>query len=148
MDGGGYNGWNGAYALLTSTSMSLNSSGRLPTKLLTSSGTLTSIFTGNTLTPSPASCLISSAICFKASILRAVRMSLRFLGDVRANSIAVLLPMPEEAPVITIVLPSRRLAIAAVAMVLRAWKKDIGGTERLGLWGWRRRLRVVWAVRS
>ena len=128
--------------------MSLNSSGRLPTKLLISSGTLTSIFTGNTLTPSPTSFLISSATCFNVSILRAVRMSFRFLGEVRANSIAVLLPMPEEAPVMTMVLPSRRLAIAAVAMVLRAWKKNIGGTGRLSLWGWRRRLTVVWAVCS
>jgi hypothetical protein len=48
---------------------------------------------------------------------RAVRISLRFLGAVRANSCAVLLPMPELAPVIRTVLPSRRLAIA-VDMVL------------------------------
>jgi hypothetical protein len=30
---------------------------------------------------------------------RAVRMSLRFFGAVRANSFAVLAPMPDEAPV-------------------------------------------------
>lgn len=44
---------------------------------------------------------------------RAVRISRRlFLGAVRANSKAVLRPMPEEAPVMTMVLPSRRLAAA------------------------------------
>lgn len=49
-------------ALLTKTSMSLNSSGKLGTKSFTSCGLLTSIFTGRTLTPSPTSSLISWAI--------------------------------------------------------------------------------------
>lgn len=105
------------YALLTKISMSLHSSGRLPTKLLTSSGLLTSSLYGSTLTPSPTSFWICAATSFNVSIRRAVRISRRFLGDVRANSTAVLLPIPEEAPVMTIVLPSRRLPIAVVAMV-------------------------------
>lgn len=57
-------------------------------------------------------------------------MSLRFLGDVRANSTAVLLPMPEEAPVTTTVLPSRRLAIAeAIVLVVLRVRRDLSGAE-------------------
>jgi hypothetical protein len=57
---------------------------------------------------------------------------LRFLGAVRANSCAVLLPMPELAPVIRTVLPSRRLAIAVdmllwVARRVRGVKRDVMG---------------------
>lgn len=47
------------YALFTSTLMSLNSSGRDGTKFFTSSGLLTSSWTGSTFTPSPTSSLIS-----------------------------------------------------------------------------------------
>lgn len=43
---------------------------------------------------------------------RAVTTIFKFLGEVRANSFAVLLPIPAEAPVTTTVLPSRRFAIA------------------------------------
>jgi hypothetical protein len=50
----------------------------------------------------------------------AVTISFRFLGAVRANSFAVLRPIPEEAPVITIVLPSKRLAIAEAIVRLNA----------------------------
>ena len=39
-------------------------------------------------------------------------MIFKLLGDVRANSWATLLPMPDEAPVTTMVFPSRRLPIA------------------------------------
>lgn len=42
-------------------------------------------------------------------------MSLRFLGLVRANSIAVLRPIPDELPVMRTVLPDRRFSIAAAA---------------------------------
>lgn len=38
---------------------------------------------------------------------RAVRISLRDLGEVRANSRAVERPMPEDEPVIRIVFPER-----------------------------------------
>lgn len=106
------------HALLTRTSISLNSSGREETKLLISSGLLTSSLTGRTWTPSPTSCVISAATSFNVSMRRAVRINFRFLGDVRANSLAVLFPMPDEAPVTTIVLPSRRFATAE-AMVRR-----------------------------
>ena len=78
-----------------------------------------SSFRGRTLTPVPTSFWMSSASCFRLSIRRAVKMSLRFLGDVRANSIAVLFPMPLDAPVITMVLPSRRLPIAVA--IVRRW---------------------------
>lgn len=40
-----------------------------------------------------------------------MRTSLRLLGDVRANSKAVLRPMPDEAPVMRTVLPKRVFAI-------------------------------------
>lgn len=55
----------------------------------------------------------------RASIRRAVRISRAGLsaGLVRANSRAVERPMPEEAPVMRIVLPERRAADDAVAMV-------------------------------
>ena len=42
---------------------------------------------------------------------RAVRMSLRFSGLVRANSSAVDFPIPDEAPVTSTVLPLRRWVI-------------------------------------
>ena len=120
-------------ALFTRTSMSLNSAGNESTNPFTSPGLLTSNFTGSTWTPEPTSFLISDATSFNVSILRAVRISLRLLGEVRANSNAgyhqrgclskaepalrpVLLPIPDDAPVTTIVLPSRRFAIA-VAIV-------------------------------
>ena len=45
---------------------------------------------------------------------RAVRMSLRFWGDARANSKAVDRPMPDEAPAIRTVLPLRELGIVAM----------------------------------
>jgi hypothetical protein len=56
-----------------------------------------------------------------------VRIRLKFLGAVRANSMAVLLPIPDEAPVITIVFPSRRLLIAEDAMLRREGYASFGG---------------------
>jgi hypothetical protein len=97
------------HALLTSTSMSLNSAGRLPTKACTSSTLLTSSLTGSTFTP-VARDSISLATSFSVSSRRAVKMSL-ISGCVRANSTAVDLPIPDDAPVITIVLPLRRCAM-------------------------------------
>jgi len=44
---------------------------------------------------------------------------------------AVLLPIPEEAPVMTMVLPSRRLDIAEEAMVRSVW--EIGLRTGLGV---------------
>jgi len=98
---------NGAYALFTKTSISLKSSGSELRKPLISVGLLTSSLTGQTFTPLPTSFSISLAISCNASSRRAVRMSFRFLGDCRANSNAVLRPIPADAPVMTIVLPSR-----------------------------------------
>lgn len=42
---------------------------------------------------------------------RAVRISLRLSGELRANSRAVERPIPEEAPVMRMVLPERRFAV-------------------------------------
>ena len=104
------------HALLTKTSISLNSAGREGTKFLMSSGLLTSSCTGNTFTPSPTSSLISLASSCRESIRLAVTIIFKSLGKVRANSLAVLRPIPDEAPVTRTVLPSRRFAIA-VAIV-------------------------------
>lgn len=57
-------------------------------------------------------------------------------GAVRANSRAVLRPMPDEAPVMRTVLPARRFA-AAEAMMVRirgadGWIKLRGGVEEEG----------------
>lgn len=46
-------------------------------------------------------------------------MIFKLIGDVRANSRATLLPMPDEAPVTTMVFPSRRLPIAEAML---RWK--------------------------
>lgn len=117
--------------------MFLNSVGRFSTNLVISSGLLTSNWTGSILTPEPTSAVISEESSFNASIRRAVRMSLSEYGAVRANSLAVvagdqhfvdyrfwrykvgycsylpvLLPIPDEAPVMMMVLPSRRLLVA------------------------------------
>jgi len=54
---------------------------------------------------------------------RAVRIKRRSLGAVRANSMAVLRPIPDEAPVIKIVLPSIRFEIAA-SDILRNWERN------------------------
>jgi hypothetical protein len=79
---------------------------------------------------------MAEATSFKVSILRAVvevrtrsygrseltwpvRIIFKLLGDVRANSWATLLPMPDEAPVTTMVFPSRRLPIAEAML---RWK--------------------------
>ena len=105
-----------AYALLTRQSIPLHSSGSWSTKPLTSSGLLTSSLMGKTLTPSPTSFCISFAICCSVSIRRAVKIKRRSFGDVRANSNAVLRPIPEEAPVMRIVLPCRRDAMVEVMM--------------------------------
>src|SRR5699024_11035393 len=63
--------------------------------------------------------LISWASWFSESMRRAVTTIFKFLGEVRANSFAVLLPIPAEAPVTTTVLPSRRFAIADAIVRLR-----------------------------
>lgn len=63
---------------------------------------------------------------------RAVRMSLRDCGEVRANSRAVALPMPLEAPVMRIVLPERRFetAVDMVRWVVLKWE-TLGGLRRV-----------------
>lgn len=114
------------YALLTSTSISLNSAGKEGMKFLMSSRLDTSSLTGSTFTPSPTSLLMPAATSFSVSIRLAVKMSLRLFGDVLANSCAVLLPMPDEAPVIKIVFPSSRLP-CAVAIV----RRKCGGAGRM-----------------
>jgi len=70
---------------------------------------------------------------------------LRFFGDVRANSIAVLRPIPDDAPVTMIVLPSRRLPIAvAMVRVGSRWVQTSCPIERLGVVGLRyRRLKTL-----
>src|SRR5271156_5020806 len=78
----------------------------------TCEGLLMSSWTGSTCTPEPTSAVIDAATCLRVSMRRAVKMSLRFAGDARANSCAQLRPMPELAPVMRMVLPSRRFAIA------------------------------------
>jgi hypothetical protein len=62
-------------------------------------------------TLSPTSSKILLEISCSLSTLRAVRMSFRSWGDVRANSKAVLRPIPEDAPVMRIVFPLRFFAI-------------------------------------
>jgi hypothetical protein len=113
--------------------MSLYSWGRLSTNAWTSSILLTSSFTGNTLTPF-ARPSISLATSFKVSSLRAVRISLSS-GCVFANSIAVAFPIPEEAPVITIVLPLRRCAmlddiLAICSCIMHVLRGRIGALNR------------------
>ena len=110
-----------SYALFTRISTSLNSCGRFPTNADISSGLLTSSFTGRTfaLDANPS---ISIATSFNASSRRAVSMSL-MSGCVRANSMAVALPMPEDAPVITMVLPLRRWAIFVDMLAMWCWRE-------------------------
>ena len=81
-------GVDSTHALLTRTSISWNCGGKEPTKFRTSSALLTSSFKGSTWTPEPTSALILSASAFKESIRRAVKISLRLLGEVFANSSA------------------------------------------------------------
>lgn len=50
-------------------------------------------------------------------------MSFRESGEVRANSRAVALPMPEEAPVMRIVLPERRFETAED--MVRTWGRVV-----------------------
>jgi hypothetical protein len=127
------------HALLTRTSMSFHSSGSFAKKPLTSSGLLTSNCTVSTLTPDPTSFSNSDLILFRVSRRRAARMSFKLLGDVRANSKAVLRPMPEEAPVMRMVLPERRLDIDEDMVVGVGEKyRIVCGVTR----GYRRRWRV------
>jgi hypothetical protein len=100
-----------AYALFTNTSTSLNPSGNPSIKALISSGLLTSNCLTHIFTPSPTSFVMAAEMSCRRSTRRAVRISLRFWGEVRANSKAVLRPMPEDAPVIRMVLPDRFLDI-------------------------------------
>ena len=60
---------------------------------------------------------VTGSFISSASVRRAARRSLRLCGEVRANSRAVERPMPEEAPVMRMVLPERRLPMAVVDMV-------------------------------
>lgn len=101
----------GAHALLTRTSMSLQSSGSLFINPFTSLGEETSSLTGRTFVCPPLSALIDCASSFKVSSRRAANMSL-ISGEVRENSIAIERPIPEDAPVIKMVFPPRRAAIA------------------------------------
>jgi hypothetical protein len=110
----------GTHALLTRMSMSLNSAGSLSTKPCTSSTLLTSSLKGSTLTPS-AKDSISLATSLRVSSRRAVRISFKSSGCVRANSMAVDFPMPEDAPVTTIVLPLRRCAMLDDILAACSW---------------------------
>lgn len=123
------------YALLTSTSTCLNSSGNPPTNPSISSAFDTSNLTGNTLTPG-ANFPISSATSFSVSMRRAVRTSFRSSGLVRANSKAQERPIPDDAPVIRIVLPARRAAIEEdiLADVVTNCKGE--DWRREGRWEW------------
>ena len=56
-------------------------------------------------------------------------INLRFSGDVRANSFAVAQPMPEEAPVIRTVLPSRRLRMLDIFLVVGWVRRGRRGRE-------------------
>lgn len=103
-------------ALLTKTSILLNSSGRPSTNAETSAGFDTSILTLCIFTPSPTSCRISCANSSSFSNLRAVRINRRLFGAVLANSFAVLLPIPDEAPVIKTVFPSSLFAAEEEAL--------------------------------
>jgi hypothetical protein len=102
------------YALLTKTSISLHSSGNPLTKPLTALGSLTSSLAGKTFTPSPTSAAMSFFTCSTTSTRLAASTRRRSLGAVRANSRAVLRPIPDDAPVIRMVLPSSRLATEAI----------------------------------
>jgi hypothetical protein len=114
--------------------MFLNSAGRLLIKEAISSGLLTSSWCTQMCTPDPTSAVICAAMACRRSRRRAVRMSLRLWGEVRANSKAVLRPMPDEAPVIRIVLPWRFLAVEVRG----------GMFWGLGLGGWGLGFRVSW----
>jgi hypothetical protein len=108
------------YALLTRMSMSLNSCGRLPTNAWIWSILLTSSLTGRTWTPC-AKLEISLATSLSVSSRRAVRMSLRSSGCVRANSMAIDLPIPDDAPVTRIVLPLRRCDMLEDILAVCCW---------------------------
>lgn len=88
--------------------MLCHSCGKLPTNPLTSSCFDESSWIGSTFTPGPNCFSISIASAFSLSIRRAVRIRRKFFGDALANSTAVLRPMPEDAPVMTTVLPPSR----------------------------------------
>lgn len=135
--------------MLTKTSIDLNSSGSCSTNVDISSGFETSIFTLCTFTSSPTSSCISWANSWSLSNRRAVRINRRFFGDVRANSCAVLLPIPEEAPVIKMVLPSSLFDTAEEALrvvVYNFGERGIrSGRCRVVL---RRSWESVWMVRE
>jgi hypothetical protein len=95
------------YALFTNTSIDLHSPGSRVMNPRTSSGFETSNLRGRTLVFPWLSASISSAIIRKFSIRRAVKIN-RMSGDVRENSKAVDLPIPEDAPVIRMVFCDRR----------------------------------------
>jgi hypothetical protein len=57
----------------------------------------------------------------RVSSRRAVRISFKSSGCVRANSMAVDFPMPEDAPVTTIVLPLRRCAMLDDILAACSW---------------------------
>jgi hypothetical protein len=137
-----------AYALFTKTSTSFHSSGRFPTNPSTALTSLTSNLTGSTFTPF-AKPSISFATSLSVSSRLAVKMSFRSSGCVRANSTAVERPMPEDAPVITIVLPLRRWAMLEDILVAeRRWASGV--VSLVGLRGrieGRMRAVEVWIAR-
>lgn len=109
------------YALLTKMSISLKCAGSFSTKVAISSDFEMSSLAIWTCTPLPTACDISLASAYSLSIRRAVMISLRLDADVRANSRAVLRPMPELAPVMRTVLPDRlRAAEVGIMMAFRA----------------------------
>jgi hypothetical protein len=127
--------------------MFLYSEGSFDTNDSISETLLTSSFTGRTLTPL-ANEEISDAISFRVSSRRAVRMSLRSSGWVRANSRAVERPMPDEAPVIKTVLPLRRCAMLDDILARCAWAMLGRGVVLRGLRAALVKAVEVWAMRS
>ena len=78
---------------------------------------LRSISRAKILTPLPTSLAISSTISFNLLRRRAIRTSLRLRGEALANSKAADRPMPDDAPVMTMVLLWSWLCILSNVLV-------------------------------
>jgi hypothetical protein len=114
-------------ALFTITSISLKSEGRFDTKDDISLVLVMSRCTQWILTLGLMDLLILAEIRWRLSMRRAVRISFRELGEVRANSSAQDFPMPLDAPVMRIVLPDRRLPIAEAILSVDLERKEVHG---------------------
>ena len=75
-----------------------------------------------------------------------MRIRRRLFGDVRANSNAVERPIPDDAPVIIIVLPASRFAMVVVDMV--CWVRVVRGIRWCVWLGWRIERWWDWGVGS